>query len=590
MEQIVNLIVCFLMISTISRVHSYPAPSDILSGQEFLSLLMEPEVRSSRSSANIPRPSTYTHRGSRKFSHVYYGRAEDEESVLPIEALFTSQEDLSRSSSRGYGYRSRYRPRSGKLLSSTSTTTEAAVDELKDLEVAASEISISSSETTDGGELESTTASVLFSEETDATYSSTVTATTSTTIPTSQRSWLNTRRKTPSTTKSSKTLASENDRTVDSNSFRSELTIEESAPSIGTEEKDVRGESSNIHRVIAPLSSEQSYGQPTRGRMQRKQDSATPLQTVIYHDKKNEKDQPRSVSYSFIGETAPTLKTWKDIDEEYLPKKNESDNKTAETVDIPTTVQVMLEPAKVWSEPEKNYSEPAKVWSEPAKIYSEPAKIYSEPAKIYSEPARIYSEPAKIYSQPSSYWQTLYDKPKPSTTSTPSPSEEPKRLVFNELDKIPYDELNAPADSDDSGSIHNAIGKFVPKQVHEPPKKQLRKPTPDPTEIIDPYVEKQGAGNGDTATVVQTLAPASGSPEDSKVGYVVDGRNYRKYRVEEKTSDGFIVGEYGVLSHNDGNLRGVRYTADSDINPRLIYDALLKFLSLWQDQEDVVWR
>lgn len=582
MEQIVNLIVCFLMISTINGVHSYPAPSDILSGQEFLSLLMEPEVRSSRSSANSPRPSTYPHRGSRKFSHVYYGRAEDEESVLPIEALFTSQEDLSRSSSRGYGYRSRYRPRSGKLLSSTtSTTTEAAVEELKDLEVAASEISISSSETTDSGEVESTTASVLFSEETDATYSSTVTSTTSTTIPTSQRSWMNTRRKTPSTTKSSKPLASENERTVDSNSFRSELTIEESAPSIGTEEKDVRGESSNIHRVIAPLSSERSsYGQPTRGRMQRKQDSATPLQTVIYHDKKNDKDQPRSVSYSFIGETAPTLKTWKDIDEEYLPKKNESDNKTAETVDTPTTVQVMLEPAKVWSEPEKNYSEPAKVWSEPAKIYSEPAKIYSEPAKIYSEPARIYSEPAKIYSQPSSYWQTLYDKPKPSTTSTPSPSEEPKRLVFNELDKIPYDELNAPAESDDSGSIHNAIGKFVPKQVHEPSKKQLHKPTPDPTEIIDPYVEKQGAGNGDTATVVQTLAPASGSPEDSKVGYVVDGRNYRKYRVEEKTPDGFIVGEYGVLSHNDGNLRGVRYTADSDINPRLIYDALLKFLSL----------
>lgn len=577
MEQIVNLIVCFLMISTIDRVYSYPAPSDILSGPEFLSLLMEPEVRSSLSSSsskstNSPRPPA-THRGSRKFSHVYYERAEDEESVLPIEALFTSQEDLTRSSSRGYGYKSRYRPRSGKLLSSTSTTTTEPAGDV--LEVTASEISISSSETTDGsGEVESTTATVFFAEETDATYSSTVTSTTSTITSTSQRSLMNAGTKTPTTTKSSKTLASENERaSVHSNSYRSELTIEEPAPSTsGTE--DVHGDSSNIHRVIAPP------GQP-RSRMQRKQDSAaTPLQTVIYHDKKNDKDQPRSVSYSFIGETAPTLKTWKDIDEEYLPKINESDNTTTETVETPTTVQMILEPVKVWSEPEKNYSEPAKVWSEPAKIYSEPAKIYSEPAKIYSEPARIYSEPAKIYSQPSSYWQTLYDKPKPSTTSTPSPSDEPKRLVFNELDKIPYDELNAPVESDDSGSIHNAIGKFVPKQVHEPPKKQHLKPTPDPTEIIDPYVEKQGVGNGDSATVVQTLAPSAGSPEDSKVGYVVDGRNYRKYRVEEKTPDGFIVGEYGVLSHNDGNLRGVRYTADSDINPRLIYDALLKFLSL----------
>ncbi|KAF2904475.1 hypothetical protein ILUMI_01700, partial [Ignelater luminosus] len=68
--------------------------------------------------------------------------------------------------------------------------------------------------------------------------------------------------------------------------------------------------------------------------------------------------------------------------------------------------------------------------------------------------------------------------------------------------------------------------------------------------------------------------------DSQKVGYVVEGRNYRKYRVEERTSDGFIVGEYGVVSHDNGALRGVRYTADGTVNPRLIYDALMKFLSL----------
>lgn len=68
--------------------------------------------------------------------------------------------------------------------------------------------------------------------------------------------------------------------------------------------------------------------------------------------------------------------------------------------------------------------------------------------------------------------------------------------------------------------------------------------------------------------------------DNQKVGYVVEGRNYRKYRVEERTSDGFIVGEYGVVSHDDGSLRGVRYTADGTASPRLIYDALMKFLSL----------
>lgn len=76
---------------------------------------------------------------------------------------------------------------------------------------------------------------------------------------------------------------------------------------------------------------------------------------------------------------------------------------------------------------------------------------------------------------------------------------------------------------------------------------------------------------------------ATGTPlenDDSKVAYVVEGRNYRKYRVEEKTDDGFIVGEYGVVDHQDGNLRGVRYTADSTINPSLIHKALLTFLKL----------
>ncbi|KAJ9596078.1 hypothetical protein L9F63_012733 [Diploptera punctata] len=74
--------------------------------------------------------------------------------------------------------------------------------------------------------------------------------------------------------------------------------------------------------------------------------------------------------------------------------------------------------------------------------------------------------------------------------------------------------------------------------------------------------------------------PGETRDPNSKFGYVVEGRNFRKYRVEERTPDGFIVGEYGVVSHDDGSLRGVRYTADGTINPRLIYDALLKFLSL----------
>jgi hypothetical protein len=82
------------------------------------------------------------------------------------------------------------------------------------------------------------------------------------------------------------------------------------------------------------------------------------------------------------------------------------------------------------------------------------------------------------------------------------------------------------------------------------------------------------------STTSSTTTTTTQAPETRKSGYVVDGKHYRKYRVEEETPDGFIVGEYGVVSHHDGTTRGVRYTADSSINPRVIYEALAKFLAL----------
>lgn len=88
--------------------------------------------------------------------------------------------------------------------------------------------------------------------------------------------------------------------------------------------------------------------------------------------------------------------------------------------------------------------------------------------------------------------------------------------------------------------------------------------------------------NGRVHGIQPNMPPRSDKKHDDnqKVGYVVEGRNYRKYRVEERTADGFIVGEYGVVNHDDGILRGVRYTADGTISPRLISETLMKFLSL----------
>ncbi|XP_073815431.1 uncharacterized protein [Musca autumnalis] len=118
--------------------------------------------------------------------------------------------------------------------------------------------------------------------------------------------------------------------------------------------------------------------------------------------------------------------------------------------------------------------------------------------------------------------------------------------------------------------------------ANAPPHRNLHadgNPSPDYNAYDD------GGGNDDYTDddTGQHRAPgtSNGDGDDSKVAYVVEGRNYRKYRVETKTDDGYIVGEYGVVHHDDGNLRGVRYTADiNNTDRRLIQKALLTFLKL----------
>lgn len=94
------------------------------------------------------------------------------------------------------------------------------------------------------------------------------------------------------------------------------------------------------------------------------------------------------------------------------------------------------------------------------------------------------------------------------------------------------------------------------------------------------YADGEDAHDDDDGDDAERGRGRTDESDEDKVAYVVEGRNYRKYRVEEKTDDGFIVGEYGVVDHNDGNLSGVRYTADSTIDRSLIQKGLLTFLKL----------
>jgi hypothetical protein len=49
-----------------------------------------------------------------------------------------------------------------------------------------------------------------------------------------------------------------------------------------------------------------------------------------------------------------------------------------------------------------------------------------------------------------------------------------------------------------------------------------------------------------------------------------------RYLVEEKTHDGYIIGEFGVVSRSS-DLRAVRYTAHPSIDPQLIQEMLRTF-------------
>lgn len=226
--------------------------------------------------------------------------------------------------------------------------------------------------------------------------------------------------------------------------------------------------------------------------------------------------------------------------------------------------KVYGEPSKVYGKPEISYSEPSKYYSEPSKVYGEPSKVYGEPSKVYGEPSKVYGEPSKVYSQP-------------ATVYPPSIVSEQRELdLASEMKSSTQLERESNVEEknlDDVNRSMNLQENAANQKGESQPMGRVRRPGEQNYEV-DETVSVMT--NGRTHGVVQEKSQDDGQ----KVGYVVEGRNFRKYRVEERTADGFIVGEYGVVSHDDGSLRGVRYTADGTTNPRLIYDALMKFLSL----------
>ncbi|XP_059611055.1 uncharacterized protein LOC132257986 [Phlebotomus argentipes] len=493
----------FVLLIAVSEAIGHPAAqSDLISGQDFLSLFSDRK--------ELDRAE-------------YLRQLEEDDTMLPIEKLFLSTEEMMAESTNHYPLEKRT---NRKLDTFTATATLRPAPEAVDANKSQLQ-------------LVKTGSKIVFLEPEDAkdadddkgvrvlgvSVSSSV----------AQRS-------TP-----------QRDFPVEVTPSRrsgSDFSIEEDEPLTTNKEiaDSAKEESMNVHSFVAPPESgvvsqvAQQPSQQVRSRTQRKQDDVVPYQAIIYHDNDEKKERtalPRSISYTSVGQSVGESKLWSQ------PEK------------------IYGEPSKIYSVPAKIYGQPSKVYSEPAKIYSEPAKIYSEPAKVYSEPAKVYGKPAKVYAEP------------PTTTQSPAhTSASPSRKIVFNLDKLPYDLLNRPQST---RPTH-----FIPSSTPETRSttsafEAYEGPTPEQNYEVDEAVSvvTNGRHHG-----VQSPSAATPTEDAKKVGYVVEGRNFRKYRVEEKTADGFIVGEYGVVSHDDGSLRGVRYTADSTISPSLIYNALLKFLSL----------
>lgn len=210
-----------------------------------------------------------------------------------------------------------------------------------------------------------------------------------------------------------------------------------------------------------------------------------------------------------------------------------------------------------------------------------------------------------------------------TTIGTSNSSSSLKKPIFNDLLKVPYDVLNAPLTEkppetiqqtqihinhqqkfNDTITNYQHFQQFIQKNPTPNHTSHYQStPMPEQNYEVDESVSvmTNGRAHGIQSTTPKVNAhaavvngdekienhhkinttPLHVTHDDAKFGVVFEGRDFRKYKVEEKTDDGFIVGEYGYLSNTDGSpIFGVRYTADSNINPQLIYDALLKFLKL----------
>lgn len=520
--------------------------NDLISGDDFLSIL----IRGDRNE-DLYRDTAIPTRVSR-YRRPFESTSNNKESPLPLETLFSPYQD--RRKTQYYERREEEKEDDkvdfyeSKILSKQNNDLKESTSTENALNVATTDSAVSSSVQT-----ENDTEEILVTTETSSTSVET-------------------------TTPSMKVITS----VQVSSSVEEEVKVHTKRPKAKQlkSEDSMKSDSSHFHTIInAPEivddESEFLYSSIPRSRMQRKQDNTSPYQTIIHHDdqgtisfsslnispKDSGSPKQRGGSWWWYGWNYPHLSKSSTT----TPTQNTdiSDDKTTSIIVTTTTDSTTISSTTM----------------------------------------------------PPTNTPTTSSQEEHSTIIIPTSSSYPtstERIILHDLNKIPYDKLNAPVEESQNNDLHALLGKFVPSNCKQQQQQQeIQQATTDEMKSTDTHFvsldddndeqndDNENVNNDTTSTdnefhkdfteqktddagvgIAEHSYRSTEEEDDAKFGYVVEGRNYRKYRVEEKTSDGYLVGEYGVLSHNDGSLRGVRYTADSNINPRLIHDALMKFLSL----------
>ncbi|XP_044737999.1 uncharacterized protein LOC123299736 [Chrysoperla carnea] len=296
--------------------------------------------------------------------------------------------------------------------------------------------------------------------------------------------------------------------------------------------------------------------------------------SVVFHGQSKDGTRARSVSYSSVIQNihpAAAERNWEQAESierpTYLQNSHSVLNKDFQSLKIVSTSSPTPSYPQ-WGRLEKEvknleksdstsvlpivYQQPEVQWGQPERNHErETTKFQNTPT---SSPS--YQQQEVQWGQPEVNYEQSYVPPTPTPTYSPPP------VYATEEQNYEVDEsVSVMTNGRTHGIQERPPQPIIPLQQGQ----QQSSDSQSPQQGDD---QQSGVPSGDK------------TDNNHKVGYVVEGRNFRKYRVEERTSDGFVVGEYGVVNHDDGSLRGVRYTADGTINPRLIYDALMKFLSL----------